>query len=33
MQRSPGAVKGLIHRARQALRDSLRRSSIWLDKR
>jgi RNA polymerase sigma-70 factor (ECF subfamily) len=32
MQRTPAAVNGLIRRAKQALRSSLHRSSMWLSK-
>ena len=33
MGRSPDAVRGLIHRAKQELRDALGRSSYWLSKK
>ena len=33
MRRTPGAVRGLIYRAKQELRDALGRSSRWLSKR
>jgi RNA polymerase sigma-70 factor (ECF subfamily) len=33
MQRSPGAVRGLLQRAKQALRDSMVRSTLWLSKK
>jgi RNA polymerase sigma-70 factor (ECF subfamily) len=32
MNRSPGAIKGLLHRARQALRDAMGRSSRWFSR-
>ena len=31
MNRTPGAVRGLLQRAKQELRDVLHRSSLWLD--
>jgi RNA polymerase sigma-70 factor (ECF subfamily) len=33
MGRSPAAVRGLLHRAKDGLRATLRRSSLWLAKR
>jgi RNA polymerase sigma factor (sigma-70 family) len=33
MERSPDAVRGLLHRAKQALRNTLGRSSRWLSKK
>jgi RNA polymerase sigma-70 factor (subfamily 1) len=33
MRRSPGAVRGLLHRAKEALREGLHRSSMWLSKK
>jgi RNA polymerase sigma-70 factor (ECF subfamily) len=33
MDRTPAAVRGLIHRAKQALRAALHRSSMWLIRR
>jgi RNA polymerase sigma-70 factor (ECF subfamily) len=33
MQRTPGAVRGLLHRAKEALRAGLHRSSMWLSKK
>ena len=33
MNRTPGSVRGLIHRAKQALRESMNRPSMWLTQR
>ena len=33
MNRSPGAVRALIHRGKQQLRDGLGRASVWLSGR
>ncbi len=33
MQRSPGAVRGLVQRAKQALRGAMVRSTLWLSKK
>jgi RNA polymerase sigma factor (sigma-70 family) len=33
MERSPGAVRGLLQRARQSLRQSLGRSSRWFSRK
>jgi len=33
MDRTPGAVRGLLRRANQALRDALVRSTLWLSKK
>jgi RNA polymerase sigma-70 factor (ECF subfamily) len=33
MCRSPGALRGLVHRAKQALREHMGRSSLWYSKR
>jgi len=33
MDRTPASVRGLLQRARQALRDALVRSTLWLSKK